>query len=138
MEAPRPGHQHEEPDAERGGHDPHDCTGCSLRLLAADVDLVGGGGEGVRSAGLGQQAAAEALVPGVGRRVEVWEDARRGNWTGEGVETDVEILKRGAVVEVGWNGSGEGIVREINVGDGRESGDFPGNDSGERVSTQIE
>jgi len=66
VEAPRAGHQHEEPDAERGGHDPHDCTGRSLRLLAADVDLVGGGGgEGVRSAGFGQHPAAEALVPGV-------------------------------------------------------------------------
>lgn len=132
MEAPRPGNQHEEPDAERGGHDPHDCTGCALRLLAADVDLVvGGSGEGVSSAGFGQHAAAEALVPGVGGRMEVREDAGRWNWTGEGVETDVEILESGAVVEVRRNGSGEGIVREINVGDGRESGDFPGNDSGE-------
>jgi len=70
--------------------------------------------------------------------VEVWEDAGGWNWTGERVETDVEILERGAVVEVRGNGSGEGIVREINASDGRESRDFPGDYSGERVSTQIE
>lgn len=92
MEASCPGDENEEADSERRRDYPHDCSGGFSRLLTVDLELVLTGGERVGGARFCEEASAESFVAGVGRRMKTLEDAGVRDWSGEGVETDIEVL----------------------------------------------